>query len=438
GPEPVDPAAVEAAKKFLAEAPSAWFSAKRDGMKSVAASGKLESEGGGLFGGGRKGRGEALKGNTVEIAWSWSEAGGEDIRIPDGGKRGGALQKALKKRVNGIWRGVAGEPYGPFPEQLIPALKTEDGKTEVRFIRKKDAAFVLRFQGEAKLPDQLEAIQGKRKTVTTFTFKTLGEKEKAKTILVGLQQQTEVGNQIKEQSGFSWENFRDVNGRPLPTLVKMDLGGKSVTLRFTYTLVNGSPAKVKEAGKEEVKDLAKALAKAFGSNSIVEKQEAISLAKDVGTDLAAQLLAKYIYDKDTGLEVVKALASMGKRSATSALISALGRTKKNPQLNDAVILALGAIGDPKAVKPLSKNIWGGAGKEGWHHTARLKVRALGQIRDRTSVDELIGMTDDSRKRWGHAMRGEVLQALRKLTGQNFRTSREWRDWWKKNRSSFTF
>jgi hypothetical protein len=432
--------AAAAAAKYLEEAAGAWFSAARDGMQSVLTEAKVDVEGTGWGGEGKDappGKWDrALKLSGLDADWSWSDVGGQQIHLAEEGMRGKAraVQRQIDKLAEDVWRGVAGTPYGPFPDRFAPALVEEGSEKRVEFTHKKKTVTVLRFSASTSLPLALEEKEGKRTKVTRFGFGKEGEK----TVLKNMQVTTEVGTEMKGQTTFTWDGFRKVNGRPLPTVARIDLGTRTIAFRFTYTRVNGKPADVEKMGKAEVKDLAKVLSDAFKSGSLVEKQEAIRAAVDAGNDKAALLLSKFVYDKEAGVEVAKALGKMGKTSAVPALVSAFSKTRKNRELHEAVIWALGEIGDPRAVKVLSANIWGGAGSEGWRETARLRIRALGKIRHVSAVDQLVDMSDDSRRRWGQALRGEVYSALKSLTGMHFRSSREWKDWWKKNRSRFRF
>jgi len=439
-PEPEgDSPAAEAVQKYLEEATKSWFSAQADGMKSVIAEVKVDATGkgwGSEDAGGSPGRWDRKPGMSgIEADWSWSDVGSQQLHIHKAARgKAGAWQKTLDKLTGEAWRGVAGVPFGPFPEKYNPELAEEGAEKIVRYMRKKKPFITVRFSASTGLPLSVEQVEGKRTKVTRFGFGKEGEKN----VLKSIQVSNEAGTEIKGQTTYSWDGFREVNGRPLPTVVRIDFGNRMITFRFTFTQVNGTPAKVKEVGKEEVVDLAKLLSKAFKSGSIVEKQHAIQGAKDADTDQAAQLLARYVYDKDVGVEVAKALGKMGKKSAVSTLVSAFSKTRKQRELHEAVIWALGEIGDPRAVKPLAANIWGGAGSEGWGEVARHRIRALGKIRHTSSVDQLIDMSDDGRRRWGNAVRGEVYRSLKNLTGQGFRSSREWKGWWKKNRSTFRF
>ncbi|MHC4778867.1 MAG: HEAT repeat domain-containing protein [Planctomycetota bacterium] len=406
-------------------------------MTSVMATAKLDSEGRGAFG--ERGPGTGRKKDQgkisgVEVDFAWGDGTGEEFKvISDLGGRSGNLEKLLRKKVKGLWRGIAGVPHDGLPDNLDKQVVDAGEETHIQATKKKRPVFTLCLDSDSKRPLRLEHHQGKRTTATHFGFTKVGEEN----VLTSLRISNEVGMEVKSETTLSWDKFREVSGRPLPTVGKVDFGESSITFRFTYTTVNGAPAKVKEATKAEVKDLAKTLSKAF-KGSLGDKEAAIGAALDAGTDHAAKLLCPYIYDKEAGVAVVKALAKMGKKTATSSLVSAFGRTKRRVELHETVIWALGELNDQKAVPSLAKNIWGGAGSEGWGHQARLRIKALGKIRHHSAVDQLVDMVDDGRRRWGGHIRGDVMASLRKLTGQSFRSSREWKDWWKKNRSSFRF
>jgi len=428
-PAPAPDPAAEAALKYLEEAKNAWFSANRSGMKAFTADLKAEADD--LD---EAGEGRMKKLLTAETVYAWNEGGEEEI-APIQGKNMQGLHKVLLERIKGMWRGIAGEPFGAAPEGAAASLKAGEAETEVAYTRNGVKVKSLKFDPKTKLPRREESTEGARTIAVDFSFVKVGENQVVSTI----RRTVDKENQIADQSSWVFENFREVNGRPLPTSILADRNGKPIRIRLTYTTINGSPAQVKEAGKADEKNLASILSKAFGGRDVLEKQAAIKAAKDVGTETAAGLLSKYIGDPDCGIEVAKALGSMGKKSAVPPLIAAMEASKKNAGLFEAVCAALGQIGDPRAVKPLANNIWSGVTSAGWGPIARARVGALGEIRDKTSVDELIDMLEGTR--WGHqeGLRGDVFAALAKLTGQRFRGNYlEAKDWWKKNRETYKF
>ncbi|GEM_PF-3026872 len=425
------------ATAFLEKARASWFSASREGMTSVTADASLDAEDSVPSGNRRLKPWQEMKFSNLDALYAWSEAAGQEINLTGemDRRRRMQMEKQVRKYLDAVWRGIAGSPFGPFPEGLTPALSEEEGDRVVTFKKRETTVLRLRFSATTGLPFTMEETRGKRRTTWTFRFSTVEEKR----VLSGLSIVSEAGDKILEDTGISWERFVLVNEMPLPVAVKLDCKGRSFALRLTYRDVNGEPAEVKTGGKEAVKDLAKWLSTAFSSGGILEKEQAIETALDMGTEHAAQLLVRYVYDREAGVSVAKALGKMGKGGAVPGLISALSRARSRTDLHLMVIWALGEIGDPRAVPALSKNIWSGCGTAGWKEPAVARVEALGHIRHATAVDELIDLTEDTRRRWGHALRQHAFKALRDLTGQRLPNNpRAWKDWWKENRRTFRF
>jgi HEAT repeat protein len=112
--------------------------------------------------------------------------------------------------------------------------------------------------------------------------------------------------------------------------------------------------------------------------------------------------------------------------------------------------ALGAIGDAKAVPALTHGVFAGNDRaENWLAIVEARLAAVGQIKDKASVDALIDLlgkapTTGGRRATGGGRGGGgrvqrlVENPLRKLTRENHADADAWRDWWKTARAKFTF
>jgi acetylornithine deacetylase/succinyl-diaminopimelate desuccinylase-like protein len=111
---------------------------------------------------------------------------------------------------------------------------------------------------------------------------------------------------------------------------------------------------------------------------------------------------------------------------------------------------VGAIGDAKAVPALTHGVFAGNDRaENWLAIVEARLAAVGQIKDKASVDALIDLlgkvpTTGGRRATGGGRGGGgrvqrlVENPLRKLTRENHADADAWRDWWKTARAKFTF
>jgi len=141
---------------------------------------------------------------------------------------------------------------------------------------------------------------------------------------------------------------------------------------------------------------------------------------------------------------IDALGSIGDRVAVSKLLRAMKAFGKDPESLAKVCMALGRTGSPAAVDSLAKL----ALKEMSRDAALTKVAilALGGIRDRKSVEQLIGIlgsaTPVSTSRtysYGHpALMAPIRSALQRLTGLKLYSHSEWAGWWRRARKRYKF
>ncbi len=184
-----------------------------------------------------------------------------------------------------------------------------------------------------------------------------------------------------------------------------------------------------------------------------EKVDAADKLAALGGPEAAQTLAGKL--EDPAPLVRRALAAdLGKLKdpkTVPALAAALDREqgeKTDVETFKAVAKALGDIGDPKAVEPLAHNLFSGdRQKIEWQDQADARVEALGSIRHKEAVDELIsllgrsgttGRRNASSGAANHKLAVAIERSLRRLTGQTLRDENAWRAWWKDNREKFRF
>jgi HEAT repeat protein len=128
-----------------------------------------------------------------------------------------------------------------------------------------------------------------------------------------------------------------------------------------------------------------------------------------------------------------ALGRMHHRRCFSLLVDASERYRDEPDDLVAVVVALGELGDPRAVRVLSRTWWMPSDRE----VVEAKIEALGRIRHRDSVEALIELLTLTGGDPLEAYDGRILFALCSLTGEEFgRDAMVWKNWWVRNHRTF--
>ncbi len=200
------------------------------------------------------------------------------------------------------------------------------------------------------------------------------------------------------------------------------------------------------------------------------EQAEIEVEEEVSPEKAAATIKEVLKSKDyvaiastieemgmiEGKAVVKAVAAglkskdkLVKTAAIRALrynpdagaVSELLKRKKDksiiddPELAVEYYYALGQAGDRKAIDVIADDLFSGAKGD---KVARARIAALGHIRHKDSVDELMGyMVSSGGRRGGGGPRyqQDVRLALIILTGEDYGTSStDWLKWWGDNKS----
>lgn len=177
-----------------------------------------------------------------------------------------------------------------------------------------------------------------------------------------------------------------------------------------------------------------------------ERIQAIEGLADAGADRASRLIGRRLYDTDPSVRraAAAALGRIGDRSAIRALLASERRLKDDPQTLAAVATALGETGSPAAVDTLA-----GIAKREMSRNADLTaaaVAALGRIRSRDAVDELIGLLGSATPSYtnrtysyGHPeLMRPISNALTALTGQRLREHAAWAEWWRHEKRGYRF
>ena len=240
----------------------------------------------------------------------------------------------------------------------------------------------------------------------------------------------------------TFDVFRDVRGFRMPTVVRLRAKGKTTEFQVEYRSLNDAAASAEPLSPAAVKSEVDAFEKGWKGWDDGTKGVRVRALSYVESDLASASIAKLAL-KDSSADVrttaAGTLGRMRRANVVPALIAALPANEKEIVPYLAVIQALGEIGDPRAVGPLSKDWWNQRVPEYGAAAAKGKIAALGRIRVSASVDALIDtFTMTSADRIA-GVRADIVAALTKLTDQQFGPdTKAWTDWWKKAHASFRF
>lgn len=409
--------------EFLKEAHEKYVDLTQKGLKSFAAEFRLDASGDKIP--------EKLK-EQMYFGYSWTAPDKEEYSFS---KVLAKLEKTLQEATRGMWQDITGvlvfENLGKasglklaFEEETAVLTGSLEGL----------GAFTARFEKSTHLLQEILFDKDALKVVYAF------EKEGGLFRLVS----KEVFKGDKRAAKTAYSLLQKVNGFVLPCAMSIE-GEKGPTkLAINYMKVNDTDAAVAAPEAADVKAKVSKFEKAWPKWSADEKTTQMKELAGVADDMASAAIAlRGLVDADLGVrkEAAMCLAKMKRRNATKPLLAALDANDKNFDVYIAVIYALGEIADPAAVDALSKDWWNQKFGENAVAAASAKCAALGKIRHPSAVDALIDtffLTNENAP--GLALiRASIIASLKKLTGQNFGYDRDaWKDWWKKNRTTFKF
>ncbi|MCE9634769.1 MAG: YiiG family protein [Planctomycetes bacterium] len=342
------------------------------------------------------------------------------------------LRKPLRDSLTGLWRETTGAVCFPAIEGAEGlALESAPPLNVLTGTAKAGGAFRVSFDAATdRVLDATFADTVKRAWTHEFTPK--GFQVRGIDVSVG----------DKSVYVSTYDVFRDVRGFQLPTVVRLTANGKSTEFQLEYQLVNDRVATPEPLDAAAIKAKVDEFEKGWKGFDEATKAAKLREVGDLESDLASAAVAK-LGLKDASLDIrEKAAVTLGlmkRPNVVAALVVALAANEKEIRVYLKVIEALGDIGDPRAVDPISKDWWNQRIGEYALAAAKAKIAALGKIRDASAVDALLEtFTITSEDRMG-ALRPDIIASLTKLTDQKFGPDRKaWAEWWKKARSSFRF
>jgi hypothetical protein len=236
--------------------------------------------------------------------------------------------------------------------------------------------------------------------------------------------------------------FRKVNGFLLPNVLTLETEKNTTEYAILYRTVNGQPARPEPWDPAEVKDrIARFNREWRGWSEAQRIGEIRDLAEIPHDDVSAAIAKRGLRDRLPAVraQAAETLGIMKRRNAVPALVSAMKKNEDEIDVYLRLILALGEIGDPRAVDALAKDWWNQKIGEYGIAAAKAKIRALGNIRHASAVDALIDTFFMAKDETIGQFKDDLVASLAKLTGQDFRYDRHaWKKWWKANRAGFEF
>lgn len=445
---------VKLIEDYLADAREKYVLHGLDGLESFGMEIKVFTTGGEMpggrdrrGGGGRRGGGDgqetllalftmAPQSQDV-VTYEWESPDVEEIAADTQQGRGQSANM-VQGVLRGLWKDLTA---GCVFAELEKGTKTMEGTDEgiaITCTGEDGIACKVLFDADTKLVLRMERGGENRESVVVPSYVSVNG-------VLRLQSKTvdrAGGNGEEIESSYTYGGYRAISGFDLPTQLSVNFGRVEIELAFRYIHINGGEPE----GVEIDPKLAKAAAKEFeGQYSKLSDPEKIAAMKNLALldhDLAALSIArKGLVDKSLTVREKTAalLGRMGRRNVVALLVKAMKPNEENLDVYVAVVAALGHIGDPKAISPLTKDFWGFKERSAAIEAGQAKLAALGRIRSKKSVDALI----DLLYKFGRGRQGtgrlvaDGVRALAALTGQDFGQERdEWKDWWKKNKAKF--
>ncbi len=412
--------APEEAARFLAEARKKYADPCGQDLKSFSAEVALRSS--------PDPRVSAVK-EKIKFAWSWSAPDREDFAMLDVPE---TLHKQIRQVCQGMWREAL---VAPVLDQIAAGEKLEASES-----------------------DREMAVSGRHPELKRF--RAVFEKESRKLLRIEIEDRAaELRFGFREEKGLfrlewkealaggvrvlkrSWESPKPVNSWVLPSILSVESReGQPTSFNVLYVTVNGKPAVMGEQDPEEIRKAVDEFRKGWPSWDDLEKISRMKTLAKTDHDLASAAIAALgLADREPIVrkQAAQSLGEMGRKNVVPQMIAAMDQNEGFIETYVVLIRALGMIGDPRAIPVLSKDWWNQKGSESGYAAARAKIDALGDIRDKRSVDAIIDLFFIAPDEGLGPLADNIVNSLKKLTGQDFsRNRRAWKDWWKKNRDSY--
>lgn len=343
-----------------------------------------------------------------------------------------AVRKPLRDSLTGLWREVTGALW--FREfAAAEGLTLTAGDTVTTVAGTAPAAGAFRASFDTGTRRFAEAVLADTATRTwTSVWSPEGFRVRRRDVSV----------QGAVAFTTTYAVDRNVDGFLLPSVVTLEAKGKQTEFHLEYVRLNDKAAWAADFDPAVVKAQVELFEKGWRGWDDAAKVRGLRDLAEFDSDLASAAIARVAL-KDAAPAVreqaAEALGVMARPNVVPALVAALGANEKEIRTYLRIIDTLGRIGDPRAVDVLSKDWWNQRIPEYGAAAAKAKIRALGRIRHPSSVDALLDTFTVAADDKIAAFKADLVDSLRKLTGQDFLLDRRaWADWWKKNRASYRF
>jgi HEAT repeats len=344
-----------------------------------------------------------------------------------------ALHKPLREVLGGIWRDLTGALWFDVLAKL-EELRMKEGEsfTLVGGKLAEVGGIVATFENGPRALFEMEFVKSKAKMTYGYEAGKAGLAVSSREISVGETRHVRIEYRV----------FRKVSGFLLPTVLGLTSKQNVTEYGIEYRTVNGNVAVIEALSEDEVKELVAAFEKGWKELDADGKVEALRRFAETESDLVSTTIARLgLRDRTPAVRAAaaEALGVMKRANVVPALLVAMKKNEQEQEVYQRLIQSLGEIGDPRAVPALSKGWWNQRTGERGVTMARAKIRALGNIRHRESVDALVDAFYMTKDETIAQLAADLILAMQKLTGQDFGGDRKaWKDWWKRNRSSHRF
>jgi hypothetical protein len=214
-----------------------------------------------------------------------------------------------------------------------------------------------------------------------------------------------------------------------------------LTALLTFAPAAQTPPTTPPPDPAAVKAAVAELTQAFAKGKSPERIEAITKNSKVVDAAVVKCIVKGLSDDDMKVQgaAIDALRYMQHPDAFTALQDLLKRDKtekkieKDVELYTKLIKAIGQHGNKASVPLLAENVFGSTE----YKVAEARVLALGNIRAKESVEELIGMMRTAGREKVQPYMQTFRMSLMVLTGVDQGASQDsWTTWWNEHKGDF--
>jgi len=198
------------------------------------------------------------------------------------------------------------------------------------------------------------------------------------------------------------------------------------------------PQDIEAPTADQVKKTVTEVSEALSKGEPAARVAALAKASSVPDAAVAKAVARALTDKDASVQTaaLESLRFMEHPAALEALHSCYKRNttlRKNDQLSGVLLKAIGQHGDPSSIAVLSDSPFSTVNGP----AIKARILGLGNIRDKGSVEALVGLMKKVSRRKIEPFMGEFRMSMLRLTGHDEGTSVDlWMKWWNNNKRTF--